>query len=72
MHSVMNEVAALLRRLPDDCSMEDIQYHLYVMEKVRRGLARADKEGSVEQDEADARLRMWLIERPARGNLATD
>jgi len=56
------EVAALLRKLPDDCSVEDIQYHLYVMEKVRHGLDRATAEGSISQSEAEARLAKWLTE----------
>ncbi len=29
---------ALLQKLPEDASYEDIQYHLYVLQKVRRGL----------------------------------
>lgn len=62
MVSVKEEVASLLRRLPDDCSLEDIQYHLYVLNKVRGGLERADGEGAIEQDEAEARLSRWLTE----------
>jgi hypothetical protein len=62
MVSVKQEVASLLERLPEDCSLEDIQYHLYVIEKVRNGLARADAEGVIEQDEAEARMAKWIIE----------
>lgn len=62
MVSVKEEVASLLERLPDDCSLEDIQYHLYVLEKVRRGLERADTEGVIGQEEAEARLSKWLTE----------
>lgn len=62
MVSVKQEVASLLERLPEDCSLEDIQYHLYVIEKVRNGLERADAEGVIEQDEAEARLAKWIIE----------
>ena len=62
MVSVKEEVASLLRRLPEDCSLEDIQYHLYVLEKVQRGLARADQEGAIEQEAAEARLSKWLTE----------
>lgn len=62
MVSVKQEVASLLERLPEDCSLEDIQYHLYVIEKVRNGLERADKEGVIEQDEAEARMAKWIIE----------
>jgi hypothetical protein len=62
MLSVKQEAASLIERLPEDCSVEDIQYHLYVLEKVRNGLERADREGVIEQDEAEARLAKWLIE----------
>jgi hypothetical protein len=57
-----DEVAALLRKLPDDCSLEDIQYHLYVLEKVRRGLEVADTQGGVSQEEAESRLGKWLTQ----------
>ena len=60
MSSPKEEVASLLRTLPDDASYEDIQYHLYVLEKVRRGLERADSEGAVSHEEAKARLGKWL------------
>lgn len=62
MVSVKQEVASLLERLPEDCTLEDIQYHLYVLETVRHGLTRADAEGAVEQEEAEARLSRWLTE----------
>lgn len=60
MSSPKDEVASLLRTLPDDASYEVIQYHLYVLEKVRRGLERADSEGAVSHEEAKARLGKWL------------
>lgn len=62
MVSIKQEVASLLQRLPEDCTLEDIQYHLYVLEKVRSGLERADTEGAIEHDEAEARLSKWLID----------
>ena len=34
MSTAKNEVQSLLEKLPDDCTLEDIQYHLYVVEKV--------------------------------------
>ncbi len=33
MSTVKEEVKSLLERLPRDCTIEDIQYHLYVLEK---------------------------------------
>jgi hypothetical protein len=62
MVSAKQQVASLLERLPEDCSLEDIQYHLCVIQQVRSGLERADTEGTVEQDEAEARLAKWIIE----------
>jgi len=60
MGSPKDEVSALLKKLPDDASYEDIQYHLYVLEKVKRGLNRADSEGVVSHESAKARLGKWL------------
>jgi hypothetical protein len=57
-----NEVQSLLDRLPDDCTLEDIQYHLYVVEKVRRGIERAEREGEVPQREVEERLGKWNTE----------
>jgi predicted transcriptional regulator len=39
MQSAKKTVQALLDTLPDDCSVEDVLYHLYVIDKVERGLA---------------------------------
>ncbi len=60
MSELKEEVGELLKNLPDDCTLEDIQYHLYVLEKVRRGLARADAEGTLSQQQAEQRLARWL------------
>jgi hypothetical protein len=40
MSTAKQDVEQLLNKLPDDCSVEDIQYHLYVLDKIRRGLRR--------------------------------
>ena len=62
MSTAKQEVKTLLTKLPDDCSIEDIQYHLYVIEKVRNGLEAADSQGSISQEEVEQRLSKWLIE----------
>ena len=59
MSEVKREVAKLLQSLPDDCSIEDVQYHLYVIEKVHRAIERSDVEGSVSHSEAEQRLAKW-------------
>jgi hypothetical protein len=62
MKTTKEEVHALLTKLPDHCSLEDIQYHLYVMEKVRNALEVADSQGSIPQEEVEQRFGKWLIE----------
>jgi hypothetical protein len=56
------QVRSLLEKLPDNCSLEEIQYHLYVFDKVRQGLDDAREHGSVPQEEAESRLSKWLTE----------
>jgi hypothetical protein len=60
MSTAKEEVESLLHKLPDSCSIEDIQYHLYVIEKVRHGLEAADRQGAITQEEAEERLGEWL------------
>ena len=62
MSTAKNEVQQLLNTLPDECSLEDIQYHLYVIEKVRNGLEIADMQGTLSQEEVEQRLGKWLTE----------
>lgn len=62
MSKVKQEVEQLLNKLPDDCSVEDIQYHLYVLAKVRRGLEDARLNGTLSQQEVEIRLSQWLTE----------
>ncbi len=59
--SPKKNLVKLLKELPDDCSYEDIQYHLYVLEKIYRGIERAEKEGTLSQEEVEKRLNKWII-----------
>ena len=62
MSTTKQDVEQLLHKLPDDCTVEDVQYHLYVLDKVRRGLEDARTNGTVTQEEAESRLSKWLTE----------
>ena len=62
MSTAKHDIELLLKKLPDDCSVEDIQYHLYELNKVRRGLDEAREQGAIPQEEAEARLQKWLTE----------
>ncbi len=56
MNTAKSQVEWLPGRLRDDCTLEDIQYHLYVVEKIRRGLELADAQGTVTQEELERLL----------------
>ena len=62
MSTAKQEVESLLSKLPDNCSLEDIQYHLYVLEKVRNGLEAADTQSTVSKEAAAERLGRWLTQ----------
>ena len=62
MSTAKEDVESLLNRLPDTVSVEDIQYHLYVLDKVRRGLDDARVNGALSQEEVESRFSKWLTE----------
>ena len=59
MSNAKEEVKGMLEKLPDDCSLEDIQYHLYVVEKIHRGIDRAGKEGMLSHEEVEEKISKW-------------
>ncbi|MFV2058735.1 MAG: hypothetical protein ACC707_19910 [Thiohalomonadales bacterium] len=62
MSVAKQEVEALLKKLPDECTLEDVQYHLYVMEKIQHAIKVADEQGTVSQEVAEARLSKWTTQ----------
>ena len=56
MKTAKDEVRELLANLPDDASLEDIQYHLYVRQKIQRGLAAAEQGRTVAHEEVVRRM----------------
>ena len=54
------EVRALLEKLPDDASLNDIQYHIYVRQKIERGLEAIQKGNVISQEEIEKRMARWL------------
>jgi hypothetical protein len=59
MSQTKDQVEQVLRKLPEDCTLEDVQYELYVIQKVRRGLEAADRAG-ISHEDAKKRLARWL------------
>ena len=55
-----DEVRALLEKLPDDASLNDIQYHIYVRQKIERGLEAIQKGKIIPHEEIVKRMARWL------------
>ena len=54
------EVRRLLALLPDDASLEDIQYHIYIRQKIDRGLADIEAGRTISEEEFESRMSKWL------------
>ncbi len=60
MKTPKDEVRELLDTLADDASLEDIQYHVYVRQKIEKGLEAADAGQVISQEEVEKRMARWL------------
>ncbi|MBU0699977.1 hypothetical protein KKE26_01570 [bacterium] len=54
------EVRKMLDQIPDEVSFEDIQYHIYVCQKIERGLKDIEDGRVLSQDEVERRMSKWL------------
>lgn len=62
MATAKEEIRKLLDTLPDDATWEDVQYSIYVRERVERGRGTAEQAGLVDQEEIESRMKRWLPE----------
>ena len=60
MASAKDLVLGILQSLPDDCSLEDVQYELYVRQKIAEGEKAADEGKLVPHEEVMREAREWL------------
>ncbi|MGA2497955.1 MAG: hypothetical protein ABSH20_09450, partial [Tepidisphaeraceae bacterium] len=54
------QIQQLIRRMPDDCSFEDVQSELYVAEKVRKAMDSVHKGYGIPHEEVKKRLARGL------------
>ncbi len=59
MNTAKRDVRVLLDTLPDECTLEDVQYHLYVVEKIQKGITRAGTEGTLSQGDVERKFSKW-------------
>jgi len=71
MSTAKQDVKKLLRNLPDNVSVEDIQSHLYVLDKIRRSLEDARVNGTLSQKQLESRFSRWLAEPNSMGESGT-
>ena len=62
MDSAKEEVRRLLKHIPENATLEDIQYHIYVQEKIKRGFEDIKKGNLLSQKEVEKRMSRWLEE----------
>ena len=54
-------VRALLDRLPDDCTLDDVQYHLYVTQAIARGVEDEEAGRTISHAQVETEMRRkWL------------
>ena len=56
MTTAKEEVRKMLDQIPDDSSLEDIQYHIYVRQKIERALEDITQGRVLSQEEVEQRL----------------
>jgi predicted transcriptional regulator len=60
MKTAKEEVKKLLDKISEDASFEDIQYHIYVQQKIEQGLSDVAEGRVLSQEEAEKRMSKWL------------
>ena len=60
MESLKKNIEQMFRSLPDDSTVEDIQYHLYVLDKIQKGRQAIRDGKGISHEEAKARLSKWI------------
>ena len=60
METPKQQVQEMLENLPEDASLEDIQYHIYVRQKIEQGLQDVAAGRVISHEEVQRRLAKWL------------
>lgn len=60
MATAKQEAQKVLDELPDEASLEDIQYHLYVLQRIECGRKDVEAGRVISQDEVERRMSKWL------------
>jgi predicted transcriptional regulator len=61
MNTAKKVVEKFVLNMPDNSSIEDLHYHLYVIEKVRKGMKDIQEGRFVTLEQAKERFKKWII-----------
>jgi hypothetical protein len=62
MSAAQEQMQSLLQTLLESCSLEEIEYYLSALDRVRQGLEHARDQGMLSHEEAAMLLSRWLTE----------
>jgi predicted transcriptional regulator len=62
MATVKEEVRRMIESLPDDATWEEVQYSIYVRERIERGRREAADGKILDEEEVERRMKPWLTE----------
>ncbi len=58
--TVKEKAIEVITKMPDDSTLDDIGYELYVFESVEKGLAELDRGEYLTHEQAKEKLQKWL------------
>jgi predicted transcriptional regulator len=58
--TIKDQIRSIVDGLPNDCTVEDVQYQLLVLAQIRRGLESLERGEEVSHDEVKRRMEKWL------------
>jgi len=59
METAKEEVRRILESLPEDATLEDIQYRIYVRQAIASGVRDIEQRGVIGQEEVERRMSRW-------------
>jgi len=57
--TVKEQVQKIIDQMPDECTVEDVQHQLYVIEKIRKGIKSIDEGRGIPHDEVRRKFAPW-------------
>ena len=59
MQTVKERVKAVVKKLPNDCSMDEVIYELYVADRIERGLEAMKQGRTISQNQLKREIKKW-------------